>query len=123
MRRDAPADAPEVRELRRVMSANETVFTTGLVLQELLQGVSGPKMRSTIVERFLALPMLTPERHDHIEAAELKNHCRRNGIQIETIDALLAQLCIHRSLVMLSTDGDFRRIAARSSLQVWTAPP
>jgi hypothetical protein len=29
------------------------VFTTGLVLQELLQGFSGPKVRSQLIERFL----------------------------------------------------------------------
>ena len=121
LRRDRPPATPEVGELARAVGAGEPVYTTGLVLQELLQGVSGPKMRTAIVERFLALPMLNPTRHDHTEAAELKNHCRRNGIQIDTIDALLAQVCIHRDLVMLTADRDFRQIARRSSLKVWTS--
>lgn len=37
-------------------------MTTGLVLQELLQGFSGPKSRESILERFTALPLLTPDR-------------------------------------------------------------
>ena len=67
-------------------------MTTGLVLQELLQGFSGPRNRAQILDRFAALPLLVPDRRDHVEAAELRNKCRRGGIQIGTIDALLAQL-------------------------------
>lgn len=119
MRRDVPPDVPEVRELDRAIAAGETVLTTGLVLQELLQGFHGPKQRAVIIERFLSLPMVNPSRADHTEAAELKNICRRNGIQIDTVDALLAQICIHRDLAMLTTDRDFHHMAARSPLKLW----
>jgi len=37
------------------------------------------------------------------------------------IDALLAELCIRHDLTMLSTDNDFKRIAAHSRLKVWPA--
>ena len=52
MRRDAPPAAPEVRELGRATEARDSVFTTGLVLQELLQGFSKPKAQDQIIERF-----------------------------------------------------------------------
>ncbi|HJU17180.1 MAG TPA: PIN domain-containing protein [Stellaceae bacterium] len=45
-RRDAPALANEVRELVRAIKAGEELITTGLVLQELLQGFSGPRNRA-----------------------------------------------------------------------------
>lgn len=92
---------------------------TGLVLQELLQGFSGPKARDQILDRFSSVPLLVPDRNDHIAAAELRNRCRRNGVQIGTIDALLAQLCIRHDLTMLTTDQDFRHVADHSVLQVW----
>jgi hypothetical protein len=121
LRRDAPAATPETRELTRALGAGETVVTTGLVLQELLQGFSGPRQRELIVERFSALPVMVPDRRDHIDAAELRNRCRRAGIQIGTIDALLAQLCLRHDLTMLTADRDFRRIAGRAALRVWRA--
>ena len=34
--------------------------------------------------------MIVPTRGDHIAAARLRNQCRRQGIQIGTIDAQLA---------------------------------
>jgi predicted nucleic acid-binding protein len=122
LRRDQPAGRAEVGMLVRAVERGETLLTTGLVLQKLLQGFSGPKSRSQIVERFSALPLVVPDRDDHIEAAELRNHCRRKGVQIGTIDALLAQLCIRHDLTMLTADWDFTRVAAHSRLKLWAHP-
>jgi predicted nucleic acid-binding protein len=123
LRRDAPDSDPEVRELVRAIEAGETLLTTGFVLQELLQGFSGPRDREKILDRFSALPLLVPDRRDYIEAAELRNTCRRRGVQIGTIDALLAQLCIRHDLMMLTTDGDFRNAAAHCALKLWNTHP
>jgi predicted nucleic acid-binding protein len=121
LRRDAPAREPEVGMLVQALGSGETVLTTGLVLQELLQGFAGPKSRGQIVERFSALPLIAPDREDHVRAATLRNQCRRAGVQIGTIDALLAQLCLRHDLIMLTADQDFRRIAKYSTLKVWKA--
>jgi predicted nucleic acid-binding protein len=102
------------------LGSGETLLTTGLVLQELLQGFSGARARDAIVERFAALPLVMPDRRDHVEAAELRNACRRAGMQVQTIDALLAQLCIRHDLTMLTTDGDFRHLARIHPLTVWS---
>jgi predicted nucleic acid-binding protein len=122
LRRDRPAGRPEVGVLVRTVESGEPLLTTGLVLQELLQGFAGPKSRSQIIERFSALPLIVPDRYDHIRAAELRNHCRRKGVQIGTIDALLAQLCIHHDVTMLTADEDFTRVAEHSRLKVWSRP-
>ena len=106
-------------QLARALDGGEPVVTTGLVLQELLQGFRGPRVRNRIIERFSALPFVVPDREDHVRAAKLRNACRRRDVQIATIDALLAALCIHRELVMLTTDTDFGRIARLHPLRVW----
>lgn len=119
LRRDAPEASPEVVALRDAITAGDTILTTGLVLQELLQGFAGPKARAQILERFSAVPLLAPDRDDHIEAATLRNTCRRSGIQVGTIDALIAQLCVRHGLTILSTDRDFENIARHARLKVW----
>ena len=103
-----------------MIETGETILTTGLVLQELLQGFSGPRARQQILDRFSAIPLVAPDRHDHIEAAELRNLCRRAGTQVGTIDALLAQLCIRHDLTMLAADQDFQSVARKSALKLWT---
>ena len=119
LRRDGPSSAPEVEALIKAIEHGEPILTTGLVLQELLQGFSGPKAREQILDRFSALPLLVPDRADHIEAAALRNTCRRHGVQIGTIDALLAQLSIRHSLLMLSSERDFQRVQAHCPLRLW----
>lgn len=122
LRRDSPAASREVGVLVRAIESGETILTTGLVLQELLQGFSGPKSRDQILDRFSSVPLLAPDRDDHVRAAELRNHCRRNGVQVGTIDALLARLCIHHDLTMLTTDQDFQHISEHATLKLWSAP-
>ena len=120
LRRDALATDPEVLELKDALFGADIVVTTGLVLQELLQGFSGPKARAQIIERFAALPLLQPDGEDHIAAAKLRNTCRRAGVQIGTVDAVLAHLCIRHDLVLMSTDNDFSLAAKHSPLRVWS---
>ena len=118
LRRDAPSDLPEIHELRRSLESG-SVHCTGLVLQELLQGFAKPKAHKQIISRFSALPLLVPDRDDHIRAADLRNKCRRSGVQAGTTDALLAQLCIRYDLTILTTDNDFHNMASVVSLSVW----
>jgi len=106
--------------LRLALERGDSIVCTGLVLQEVLQGYSGAKARERLLENFASLPMINPGRIDHIEAAELRNHCRRHGVQLGTIDALIAQLCIRHDLTLLSTDGDFKHAAKYCRLRNWS---
>ena len=120
-RRAQPSAAPEVAALTAALQQGQSIVSTGLVFQELLQGFSGPRDRDQIVRHFSSVPVLVPDREDHLLAADLRNACRRAGVQVGTIDALLAQLCLNHDLVMLSTDQDFLHMARHCPLQVWTA--
>jgi predicted nucleic acid-binding protein len=119
LRRDHDTATPQVAVLREALEGGDVVVTTGLVLQELLQGFAGPRARRAIIDTFSALPLLSPDRRDHIDAAELRNTCRRAGVQIGTIDAILAQLCIRHGLILLTTDNDFVMAARHCSLRLW----
>jgi predicted nucleic acid-binding protein len=121
-RRDAEAANPHVALLRAALEGGEAIVTTGLILQELLQGFAGARAQVELVRKFAALPLLVPDRRDHIDAASLRNLCRRAGVQLGTIDALLAQLCIRHDLKLLTAEGDFVLAARHCPLRVWKAP-
>jgi hypothetical protein len=118
-RRDGSTHEPEVLVLSEALAGAAAVYTTGLVLQELLQGFGGPRSAQAIIQRFQALPFISPDRQDHIAAAELRNVCRRAGVQIGTIDALLIQLCGRHDLTLLSTDQDFVHAARHVPYKLW----
>jgi len=105
----------------RALESGERIVTTGIVLQELLQGFTGAKAHEQIVDRFAAFPLIVPDREDHIAAAVLRNLCRKRGVQVGTIDALLAQLCLRHELVLLTSDEDFNHLAKHAALNVWKA--
>ena len=119
LRRDGTYEAKEVLALREALTGADSVVTTGLVLQELLQGFNGPKAKEAIIERFGALPLIRPDRQDHVAAAEVRNACRRGGVQIGTIDALLIQLCGRYEMTLLSSDKDFANAARHVPFRLW----
>ena len=101
---------------------NVTTFCSqrALSFRKLLQGFRGPKQRDRLIEHFSTLPLIVPDLRDHIEAATLQTICRRKGIQITTIDALLAQLAIAHDLEFLTTDRDFSLISRHVPLRILT---
>jgi len=119
LRRDGSTYSREVIALREALDGADSVVTTGLVLQELLQGFGGPRDKEAIIERFGALPLIQPDRQDHIAAAEVRNLCRRSGVQVGTIDALLIQLCGRYELTLLSVDKDFTNAAPYVPFKLW----
>lgn len=60
-----------------------------------------------------------PERAGHVDAAELRNRCRRAGIQPGAVDALFVQLGIRHDLTLLTMDGGFASAAKHANLEVW----
>ena len=122
LRRDSTVGSREVIALREALDGADSVVTTGLILQELLQGFSGPKAKEAILERFGALPLIQPDRQDHVAAAEVRNTCRRGGVQLGTIDALLVQLCGRYDLTLLSSDKDFANAARHIPFKRWGNP-
>ena len=119
LRRDRPPNHPAVAGLTTALES-DLVVTTGLIVQELLQGFLPERTHTEIRRRFGALAAVQPTRDDHIAAAELRNSCRRAGVQLGTLDALIAQLCITHDLELLSADRDFEHAARHCSLRRWS---
>ena len=117
LRRDEPPDLPEVQILTNALRGEGDVYTTGLVVQELLQGFSGATDNEKITSNLSSLAILVPDMSDHVEAAKVRNLCRRKGVQIGTIDALIARLAIRYELALLTTDKDFSNMAKHVEIQ------
>jgi len=118
LRRDQPSSSPAVAHLTKALES-DLVVTTGLIVQELLQGFLPERSQAEIRSHLGVLPAIQPTRDDHIAAADLRNTCRRAGVQLGTIDALIAQLCITHDLELLSADQDFVHAARHTRLRLW----
>lgn len=119
LRRDSPSDSPEVPELHRALRGDEIVVTTGMILQELLQGFVPARAQSLILDRFAHVPLVEPDRDDCIGPMRVRNTCRAAGVRLGTVDALLAQLAIRHDHTLLTTDRDFAHAAPHVGLRLW----
>jgi predicted nucleic acid-binding protein len=117
-RKNAPSTLPKIRRLARALQDGESVFITGIILQELLQGFTGEEASAAVRDRLSVLPQVVPDAADYVDAAGLRRLCRQEGIALSTIDALLAQLCIRYDLTLLTTDLAFNRVAELTPLSV-----
>lgn len=77
--------------------------------------------RAQLVDRLSALAFLQPVKEDHSEATEVRNSCRRCGVQVGTIDALLILLCRRNDLTLLTTDQDFHAATKHVEFRLWSA--
>ena len=80
LRRDAPQEGAEVRELRALLVEGRVVMM-GPVRQELLSGIRGEAQFRRLRARLHAFTDLTLTREDYEEAAVCYNQCRAAGVQ------------------------------------------
>lgn len=120
-RGDVPPDDPIATALEDHLRRG-SVVTTGVVLLELLRGFTQSRTRGLIEVDLGLVVFVEPSWRDYSDAAELCVTCRRAGVQLDTVDGLIAQLCISRDLTLLTTDQDFVHAARHVPLRLWSAP-
>lgn len=118
-RRDSPPDVPEVAQLATALAGTEDVVATGLIQLELLQGFISARVQQALEERFTAMTLVEPRRHDYVAAARLGRRCREAGVHLGTVDSLIAQVAIAHDLTLLTTDRDFTHAAKHIPLRLW----
>lgn len=68
-----------------------------------------------------SLRLVGVDEQDALNAAALQLQLRRQGWQLATIDALIATASLRYSLILLTTDRDFRRVPNLIT-ENWIAP-
>jgi predicted nucleic acid-binding protein len=105
-------------ELRRMIDDSEPLALTGVVVAEILQGLTrdaGP------IEQFLAqFEMLEPGGFEtYRTAAAIYRTARGKGISLTTIDTLIAAIAMEHSASVFTLDQDFSRIALVTGLLLY----
>lgn len=96
----------------------ETILYTGIILQELLQGISSARKRKLLEESFNPFVEVFPSRNTYKLAADLFRKSRANGHQLRSsVDCLIAACCIEQKSSILEDDRDYKYIAKVSPLK------
>jgi predicted nucleic acid-binding protein len=105
-------------ELRRMIDESEPFALTGVVVAEVLQGLTRDAGR---IEQFLVQwDMLEPTGFaTYREAAAIYRGARAKGISLTTIDTLIAATALEHGASVFTLDQDFSRIARITRLALY----
>ena len=106
-------------ELRRMIEEAEPFALTGIVVAEVLQGLTRGARR---IEQYLAQwEMFEPRGFEtYREAAAICRAARAKGITPTTIDTLIAAIALEHNASVFTHDHDFSRIARITRLALYS---
>lgn len=107
------------RNLETLLRPVNQVVMTGIVFQEVLQGIRS--MRSSqLTQKLLGrLPFIIPTPQTHLKAAEIFKKISAKGKILSTIDALIASLAIENRIPLFTQGTDFQTIASHTELKLF----
>ena len=115
------AESPESRLLEQWLRGGAPVATTGVVLQEVLQGARTERDLNLLRARLGRLAFLRADKETHVEAARLFRKARQRGHVVPAADALIAATALAYGTPLLTTDWKhFRALARLSKLRLAT---
>lgn len=104
--------------LHRLIDADADICVCGLVLSEVLCGLSGDKL-AAIKEVFDEYPYVDSDRATHEHAAAIFRQCRAGGHTIRNIaDCIIAATALKHDAELLHHDRDFSVIARFVPLKI-----
>ena len=106
------------RELRRMIEESEPIALTGVVVAEVLQGLT---RNAGAIEEFLGqFDMLEPRGFEtYRAAAAIYRTARGKGVSLTTIDTLIAATALEHHASLFTLDRDFTRIALIAGLTLY----
>jgi len=108
----------ELRERVKTLVLENQVATTPPVIFEILRGARTLTEAETLKSRLRSLHVLPYFEPDWNEAAQWSATLARRGLNVKSMDLLIAFKALQTGCVVLHADRDFDRIAQTSNLRV-----
>ncbi|MBI4398497.1 MAG: PIN domain nuclease [Candidatus Omnitrophica bacterium] len=96
---------------------NQTAIT-GIILQEVLQGIRNERSYELTEELMSKLPCFMPDLETHRLAAQLYRKLASAGKKSTSIDCLIAALALQKNMALFTLDTGFHDIASHSPLDL-----
>jgi predicted nucleic acid-binding protein len=105
------------KRLEKLLDENRAVVT-GIILAELLTGVSDEKEQRFLEDCFLGLPFIEATREIFATAGKMGATLRKKGITMPISDLLIAALAKTHVLTVLTLDNHFQTLARPLNVQM-----
>ena len=116
--------SPERDAVRTLIEGDDDVYTCGVVVAEVLQGIRSERSRREVEDLFGQMTLLeAPGLAPYVRAASLYRSLRQRGVTVRsTIDCLVAVLAEEHGCALLARDRDLSAILGSRLVAVrsWT---
>jgi len=114
---------PQVIVLESLILKREDICLCGVILAEVLQGIRDDKEHGETQAIFSNLLYLPMTRETFLLAAHIFRLLRARGITIRnSIDCMIAAVCIENKVALLHHDRDFDVISKKFDLEIVNLP-
>jgi predicted nucleic acid-binding protein len=118
-RRKGEREAALAARVAALLAGDRQVSVPGIVLQELLSGISEPAQHARVLAGVReSFPVVLATEGDHLKAADLVSLAARRGTALSTLDALIAAQALNRRASLLTSDEDFPRLTGIGALKL-----
>ena len=113
-------NTPSRSMLHDLITGDEDLCITGIIVTEILQGIRDDKANSETREYLLDYPVYDPSGvMTYVEAANIYRRCQKKGKTVRrTIDCVIAAIALENDLTVFHNDSDFDLIADCTALKV-----
>ena len=109
----------ETELFKRALERREQIFITGIIAQEILQGIRQDSQHDSVLNYLLLFSRIEDEFDDYLAAAKIYRILRRRGVTVRSpVDCLIASLAIKQKTYLLHHDSDFTAIAEHFPLSI-----
>jgi predicted nucleic acid-binding protein len=112
-------ESPLAAGVAELLAEPGRAATTGVVLQEVLQGVRTPRQIAQVATLLGGLTYLAASRTTHARAAALYRSLRARGVTTHTVDVLVAQVALEHGAAVWSLDRHLAEISNRTKLRLY----
>ena len=113
----------ERRKLHELIEDEQDVSIAGLILTEILQGITANDQFFKTRDYFMEFPIFEPKvAATYVSAAFTYGECRKKGKTVRsTVDCVIAAICLENDLTILHKDRDYNIIEECAGLKVLRA--
>jgi len=105
------------REIVQRLVIDDLAVTCGPVLTEIVRGARNKKEEKSLRDKLSPLIFYSLQKEDFEESASLGVSLGQRGYTVNTLDLLIARVCLREKIPVLHDDSDFEFIARHSSLK------
>ncbi|MDP2156105.1 MAG: PIN domain-containing protein [Nitrospirota bacterium] len=100
---------PNAKAVESLIAAKR-VFTTGIIMAELLQGIKSAKEEGYVTELLDGIPAIEVNSATWVHAARLACSLRRKGLTLPLTDVAIATVAIEHKFSVFTLDKHFEQI-------------